>query len=265
MGWIVGLLILIIIGLLAYIFFLPKRIKKVAINEMEGRRTAFISIISHQLRTPLSVIKGFLEALSTGDQGELNQGQKEYLNDALKINKETINLVNDYLDAVRLDSDEMPVNPESLDLVKMAEEEVKKLVLLAKAYNCELVFKEPDQSLSQVAADKVKIRQVIENIIANAIKYTSGKGQAIITLEEDNGGVVFHCRDNGVGIPADQQDEIFTKFFRAKNVINKDTKGSGLGLYLARMIVKALGGRIWLNSKEGRGTTVSFRLPKYTN
>lgn len=268
MTWIALIFIIISLAAFFYILFLRQKNIELGKNEMkkmEDRRSAFVSIISHQLRTPLSVIKGYLEALSTGDQGQLNPGQKEYLDDALKINLETIKLVNDYLEFVRLDSEHIPVKPESMDLAKMVEDEVKKMSLLARAYNCELNYQSLGKPLSPVMADPIKIRQVIQNIIANAIKYSSGRGQAKVFLEEETDFIIFHCKDAGVGIPADQQPDIFTKFFRAKNVINKDTKGSGLGLYLAKMIVTALGGKIWLESVENRGTTVSFSLPKYSS
>jgi len=267
MTWVAIVLLIILGGVIFYIAQLRQRIvhiRKDEIKRMEVRRSGFISIISHQLRTPLSVIKGYLEALLTGDQGSLTEGQKEYLDDALKINKDTIKLANDYLDAVRLDSEKMSVKPQPLDLTKVVKEEIEILRLLAKAYNCELKFEEPPRPLPKAMADPIKIRQVIENIMANAIKYTSGRGRAIITLEEKGNNVLFKCQDIGVGIPADQQAEIFTKFFRARNIFQKDTKGSGLGLYLAKTIIEALGGKIWIKSAEGKGTTVFFQLLKYS-
>ena len=264
MIWLVIILVVILLGEFFYIFQLRKAVKtirKEEISKTEERRSSFISIISHQLRTPLSIIKGYLEGLLTGDQGELKAGQKEYLTDALKVNKETIDLVNDYLAAVRLDSEAMKVNPKPLDLTNLVEEEVKKLHSLAMAANCDLEFIKPDQDLPKVLADPIKIRQVIENILTNAIKYTAGHGQAIIKLTKEDNNIIFSCQDKGLGIPQDQQAEVFTKFFRAKNVLDKDTQGSGLGLYVAKIIIEALGGKTWIESKEGQGTKVSFSLP----
>jgi len=256
--WWFYLIILIIFFVALYVFIQSTRRR--AMKRMEEQRAAFVSIISHQLRTPLSVIKGFLEALSTGDQGQLNDGQAEYINEALKINLETIRLVNDYLEVVHMTPEDMPVKQESFDLSVMAGEAVQAMSLLARAHNCEF-FYTPSDKIPPVMADRVKVRQVIDNILANAIKYSSGRGRIEVSLTADDGYVTFNCRDNGVGIPADQQSDIFTKFFRAKNVINKDTKGSGLGLYLAKIIITALKGEIWLESKAGAGTTVSFNLP----
>lgn len=266
MIWIIVILFIILVAAIYYIISLRDQLKKVEKNELkklEEKRSSFISIISHQLRTPLSVVKGYLEALSTGDQGELNEGQQDYLNDALKINKESIKLVNDYLEAIRLDTKELMVKPEEIDLVQLTKTINERLLILAKAYNCRIELLEPEKELSHVKADRIKIQQVIENIIANAIKYSDGKGEIKINIKQDDKFVIFECRDRGIGIPADQMSEIFTKFFRAKNIIQKDTQGSGLGLYLAKEIIETLGGKIWVESVENKGTTVSFKLPVY--
>jgi len=265
MTWyLVIFLIIVIVGLVIYISSLRKKIiiiKKEEIKKMEDRRSGFISIISHQLRTPLSVVKGYLESLAEGDVGQLDSTQQEYVDDALKINKETIKMANDYLDAARLDATAIDVKPEPVDLLVVVKEAVEKLQILSRAYNCELKFVEPGQKIPIVTADKIKIKQVIENIIANALKYTSGKGSATISLEAQDNKVSFICQDTGIGIPADQMDDLFTKFFRAKNVIHKDTKGSGLGLFFAKSIIEALDGEIDVQSEENKGTKVTFKLP----
>ena len=264
MATLIFILFIILLGAIFYISYLQQRVSKIRqeeIKKTEERRSSFISIISHQLRTPLSIIRGYLEALVTGDQGKLNDGQREYLDEALKIDLDTIKLVNDYLKAVRLDTEEIVVKLEPLDLYAIVKMEVNKLAPLAKASNCELKLIEPSNNLPKVLADPIKIKQVIENILTNAIKYTDGKGQATISLSYQEGKVQFLSKDNGVGIPQGEQEEIFSKFYRGKNVIGKDTQGSGLGLYLAKMIIKALHGKIWLVSEENKGTSVYFQLP----
>jgi len=254
-----------LIGLIIFCAILKKKLRTVrqdAIRIMEERRSGFIAIISHQLRTPLSVIKGYLEGLLTGDQGVITDGQKDYLQDALKVNRDTIELVNDYLNVVKLDSEEMKLNKQEADLTELAVAEVKKLNSLARASNCILEFKQPQKALPVISVDVIKLKQVIENILTNAIKYSGGKGKAIIALEDRESEVVFSCKDNGIGIPTDEQEAVFTKFFRAKNILRKDATGSGLGLYLARMVVAAHGGKIWFESEENQGTTVFFSIPK---
>lgn len=239
-----------------------RTVRRDAIRTMEERRSGFISIISHQLRTPLSIIKGYLEGLLTGDQGAVNDGQKEYLQDALKVNRETVELVNDYLNVIKFDSEEIRLNVTEADLSELVAAEVAKFDSLARASNCILEFQPPRKQLPKVSIDVIKLKQVIENILTNAIKYSGGKGRAIISLEDREKEVIFSCKDNGVGIPADEQEAIFTKFFRARNILRKDATGSGLGLYLARVMVTAHGGKIWFESEENKGTTVFFTIPK---
>lgn len=265
MNWLLIILLSLAIVELFYIVSLRKSIKRIELKEikkMEERRSGFISIISHQLRTPLSIIKGYLEALSTDDLGPLTGEQKEYVNGALTINEDTIDLVNDYLQAIRFDTETIDVKREAVDLTSVVREEVSRLSSLARAANCELTVQEPPP-LPKVTADLIKIRQVVENVLVNAIKYSGGRGKAVVTLTKQDGAVRFSCQDNGLGIPRDQQAELFTKFFRAQNILKKDTKGSGLGLYLAKRIIETLGGKIWIESEEGRGTTVFFQLPLY--
>ncbi len=254
-----------LIGLVIVCAILMQKLRTVrqdAIQTMEERRSSFVAIISHQLRTPLSIIKGYLEGLLTGDQGSITDGQKDYLQGALKVNRDTIELVNDYLNVVKLDSEEIELNKQEADLTELVAAEVKKLNSLARASNCILEFKQPQKALPVVSIDVIKLKQVIENILTNAIKYSGGKGKAIILLEDQENKVVFSCKDNGIGIPADEQEAIFTKFFRAKNILRKDTTGSGLGLYLARVVVTAHGGAIWFESEENQGTAVFFSIPK---
>ncbi len=257
-------LIVLVIVLGYYVLHLRRKSRQQAqeeIKKMEERRSGFVSIISHQLRTPLSIIKGYIEALATGDQGQLNEGQREYLNDALAISQDSVNLVNDYLEAVKMDIEQMTLKKESVDLVQLVRSELDKLRPLALASNCEIEFNPRAGETLGVSVDVIKIKQVIENILTNAIKYSQGRGHATISLEKKGGQVIFSCHDTGLGIPKDQQAELFTKFFRAKNIVHRNTKGSGLGLYLTKIIVEAHGGHIMVASQENQGTTVQFTLP----
>ncbi|MBU0597368.1 HAMP domain-containing histidine kinase [Patescibacteria group bacterium] len=266
MHWIIIILLfLALIAALAYLLSLRKRLATICKDEIEkteNRRSAFISIISHQLRTPLSIIKGYLESLLTGDLGKTSPGQKEYLTEAYDINIDSIKMVNDYLNVVRLDSENMAVDLKPVDFVQLVENTIRRLTPLAKASNCELIFEKPAKMIPPVKLDIIKIKQVIENALTNAIKYIGGKGSATVHVIDKGETIEFSCRDTGVGIPEDQQDEVFTKFFRAKNVINKNTKGSGLGLFLSKIIIDAHKGKIWIESEEGKGTTVRFEIPK---
>lgn len=231
------------------------------IKNREAKRTEFISIVSHQLRTPLSILRGYLESLQSEDQGKLTPEQKEYVADALRINGSMIHLINDYLSAAQLDNGTLEVHPEPAQLEDLAKEIVLSLTPFAQASNCELVYEEPRGKLPGLQIDTIKIKQVIENIVTNAIKYTGRGGSVHVRLREDNKGVELTCEDTGVGIPKAQQEDIFTRFFRGHNVIGKDTQGSGLGLFIAKVIIDTSGGRIWFESEEGKGTTMHIWLP----
>ena len=242
-----------------------RKIKKIkipkAVKVKEEKRVGFVSIISHQLKTPLSIVKGYLEGLLTGDQGKINPGQKEYLKEALEINKETINLVNDYLKYCQLTTGNIEVNPKWTSLENVVDDVVKQMTPLAKSSNCEIDYKKPKGKLPKVYVDLIKIKQVIQNILTNAIRYIKRTGKIIVRIKREKNDIIFSCQDNGVGIPKSEQKEIFTRFFRGKNVISLDSRGSGLGLYLARLVIESSGGKIWFNSKEGKGTTFYFSLP----
>lgn len=230
-------------------------------QKAEEKRVGFVSIISHQLKTPLSIIKGYLEGLLTGDQGQLNSGQREYLTEALEINKETIDLVNDYLKYCQMDTGNIDVNPQWVSLEDVTEEVIEKMTPLAKSSNCEINYEKPKEKLPKVYVDLIKVKQVVQNILTNAIRYIKRAGRIIVKVKKSKNDIIFSCEDNGVGIPESEQKEIFTRFFRGKNVIKMDAHGSGLGLYLARVVIESSGGKIWFKSKENRGTKFYFSLP----
>ncbi len=227
----------------------------------EEHRTSFISIMSHQLRTPLTIIKGYLESLLTGDRGELNEGQHEYMSEALSINNEMIDLVNDYLNVTQMEKGKVAIHREPVDLAEMVGDVVDEMQTFSRAVNTTLAFRKPASPLPHALVDPIKLRQAIQNILSNALKYSKKGGAATVTIEQKGATLLLTCRDDGVGIPKDQQNELFTKFFRARNVLQRDAKGSGLGLFVAKLFVEASGGRIWLESVEGKGTAVFCSFP----
>lgn len=234
------------------------------IKKSEEQRTEFISIVSHQLRTPLSIVRGYLEALLSEDQGKLTPPQAEYLSDALRINSNMIDLINDYLNAAQLEDNTITVHAKAADFGELIDEVVQSMIPFAKASNCELRYDKPKEKFPKAKIDTIKLTQVIENIISNAIKYT-GKGGTITTsLRNDENYITFVCKDTGLGIPKDQQPEIFTRFFRGRNVLGRDTQGSGLGLHTSKAVVTASRGKIWFESEEGKGTTMFVSVPVAT-
>lgn len=222
--------------------------------------TETVSIVSHQLKTPLSVIKGYVEVLLSGDLGKINEGQREYLNDVFENTTQMISLIKDILDVTKIEEGKMEFSPESTNLTEIVKEIVKEFSFLAKAKNCELSFNLPE-NLSLVNVDPGKIKEVVSNLISNAINYNKRKGSVKVSLFEKRKRVVFCCQDTGIGIAQKEKNKMFTKFFRSERAIPIIASGSGLGLFISKAIIKESGGKIWFESKIGKGSTFCFSFP----
>lgn len=228
---------------------------------IERMKTEFVSISAHQLRTPLSAIKWTLRMLLDGDLGKLSKEQLDFLEKTYQSNERMIDLINDLLNVTRIEEGRYIFKPVSIQLEDLCkeiianfhEEIVRKQILLG--------FLTPNKNLPPVKVDVDKIKLVIENLIDNAIKYTKSGGNVTISLKGDIKEVEFEVKDSGVGIPADQQKRIFSRFFRGANIVRLDTTGTGLGLFIAKNIIDAHRGKIWFESKENKGTTFHFTLP----
>lgn len=227
---------------------------------VEKLKTEFVSLAAHQLRTPLSIIKWYLSMLKKGDFGKLTKKQVDAVGKTFINNERMVSLVNDLLDVARIE--------EGRYLYKVAAADIGEIVTLAiNNYKSEIEhkkikvsFKNPDD-LPHLTLDTEKIKLAIQNFIDNAIKYSPEGGKIEITLRSDGRNVEFKIQDFGMGIPKDQKDRIFTKFFRGDNAVKINTVGTGLGLFLAKNIIEAHGGRTWLESEENVGTSFYFSLP----
>src|SRR3989338_2254869 len=211
-----------------------------------------ISIISHSLKNPIAVLRGYLESLLGGDCGAINLSQKEYLGDAL------FNLN----DASRIETGEYKLNMQLVSLEEISFKVLSEFYQWAQAANCKIVFKK-QKDLPSVLTDPVKVRKVIENLISNAIKYNVGQGtiEVSLLLKAGQKEIIFSCKDNGIGIDQSDHKKIFTKFFRSEKAIEIDPSGSGLGLYINKAIIELSRGRIWFVKNKKRVMTFSFALP----
>ncbi len=220
-------------------------------------RNDFVSFVTHQLRTPLSGIKWMLElARETGDADE----KASYVEDARESADRLIGLVNDLLDASRLESGKLQVTLEPVRLRQLTYDVVADVATLVREKGHTLdVECEPDIPVSML--DAQLLRQVILNLLSNAIKYTPAGGTIAVRIGRDGSALRWSIRDSGIGISEDSQKRLFEKFFRADNAHTVDTEGTGLGLYLVRLIVERLGGTIACESEVGRGTLFHFTLP----
>jgi signal transduction histidine kinase len=230
------------------------------IARLNKMKSEFVSVASHQLRTPLSAIKWETELLLTKLDKGLNEKQRSGIEAINSLTNRMTRLVNDLLDVARIDQGRLILKKSCFDLSAVAQENVNNLMLLAKAKNTELIFRNSPGPMF-VVGDAEKLGLAAENLISNALKYIMGRGRVEISVHKKAGRVIFSSKDNGVGIPEEQQSQVFKKFFRSDNVVKYRTEGTGLGLYIAKNIIEQSGGSIWFQSKEGIGSIFSFSLP----
>lgn len=228
---------------------------------VERMKTEFVTLAAHQLRTPLSAIKWALGMMLDGDLGEITQEQKSFIEKTYKSNERMIVLINDLLDVTRIEEGRYLFRPVLTQFDSIVEFVVNSSKEEAQRKNISLEFKKNPKPLPKVMLDVEKIRLVIQNFIENAIRYTPSGGKIIISLKVGGKEIEFSINDTGVGIPQDQRARVFSKFFRASNVIRMETEGSGLGLFIAKNIIEAHGGKTRFESEEGKGTTFYFTLP----
>lgn len=220
-----------------------------------------VSIVAHQLKNPISILRGYLEALLSKELGEINPKQTEYLEDSLENLKTMRKLIDDLLDISRIEEKKYFLNLKKISLEDLIKEIIDNMLLWAKALNSKIVFA-AENNLPPALADSLKIRQVVENIISNALKYRgAGPGEIDINLKKRGKFVLFSCRDKGIGIAKKDSPKIFSKFYRSKEALGLDPSGTGLGLYINKAIVGLSGGKIWFEKNKGPGATFYFTLP----
>lgn len=225
-------------------------------KELDRIKSDFVSTVSHDLRSPLTAILGYVELLER--VGPINERQQSFIRRVQTSVRNITELINDLLDLGRIESgfDERKV-PLSLPKVVQYSVESVNSKVLEKGHD--LSVKVPD-TLPNVVGDSVRLRQVIDNLLGNALRYTPEGGKISITATEENEQIILRVSDNGFGIPAVDRPHIFEKFYRASNVI-EDISGSGLGLAIVKSIVENHQGRVWVDSVEGEGTTFTVVLP----
>lgn len=229
------------------------------LKNLDEMKSEFVSLASHQLRTPLTSIKGLISMMLEDSWGPLNSDQRKYLVQVYQSEERLLALIENLLDITRIEAGKEEFNLQPVDIFEITKEMVQELIPQTEQKGIYLNITQK-KSLPLVKADSLKIRQVIQNLIENAIKYTQ-KGGVTVAFKKEGDFVIFSVADTGMGVPVAQQPYLFQKFQRGEGKV-RYIGGAGLGLYWAAKIITAHGGKIWVSSEgEDKGSTFFFSLP----
>ena len=229
-------------------------------TELDRMKTEFIATVTHELRTPMTSIKGALGLVLGGAAGDLPPEARELLTIARNNTDRLIRLINDILDISRIEAGKMEIRRAPLSPADVVRRAVEEMNAFARQRNITLTTDVPE-GLARVMADADRLHQVLDNLISNAIKFSPQGSEVLIRARETGDGVRFDVIDRGPGIPADQTGLIFERFYRVDNAASRKTGGTGLGLTICKAIVEEHGGQIWVESALGEGSTFSFTIP----
>lgn len=231
------------------------------LKELDSAKSEFMSIASHQLRTPLAGIVGYLSMILDGDYGKIDNSQQKIVSEVFAASQRLVRLVNTFLNVTRIEAGRFTLSFVNVNFVDLVRGEVMELQPTADKKNVKLVYEEPkDKNLMAMVDDK--IRDAVLNLIDNAIKYTPD-GTVTVRLEKEGKDMLhYSVKDSGVGISKDEVDNLFQKFVRGSGIAKIQPNGSGLGLYIVKKIVEGHGGKVWAESEgEGKGSTFNIRIP----
>jgi PAS domain S-box-containing protein len=231
-------------------------------QEVDLMKSEFISLASHQLRTPLSAIKTYAHMMAEGYMGELNDDQKQSLKTIIGASNRMNELISTLLNVTRIESGSIAIMPKTVHIDSVVREVLPELLLMAEVKHIIVDLKTRESPQNKIKTDPLIVKEVITNLVSNAIKYTQNGGEVKIIVKPRKRDILIEVHDSGWGIPSHAQDQIFSKFFRGQNIIKRETTGIGLGLYLVKGLIDILGGKIWFTSKERIGTSFFFTLPK---
>ncbi|QDK46817.1 histidine kinase [Bdellovibrio sp. ZAP7] len=269
-GWWITMAAPLLAGFLVYYFFIPYRLiienrrsweyyqKNKLLSQVEELKTNFISMMSHDLKTPIARIQGMTDVI-LADQVQLSTQQREAVDTIKHSSDDLLKFISSILNYGKIQSEGVELHMQTKDINNVLQEVIRKHEFLAKVKRIQIVSElEP---LFPIRMDPDLMRQVLSNLVENAIKYSPDDTKILVTSEERDERVVIQVSDQGPGIPEDELNNIFMKFFRSKNVKSTQIKGSGLGLYLAKYFTELHKGRIFVESKDGKGSTFTVELP----
>ncbi|MBN1263957.1 MAG: PAS domain S-box protein [Anaerolineales bacterium] len=233
----------------------------IRLRELDRLKSNFLANVSHELRTPLNSIIGFAELLVDGLAGDLNDQQNEFINDIHSSGKHLLDLINDILDLSKIEAGRMEIHPEPLDFAELIEETIASISHLFKQKG-QILRIEVSENLPEVKADRVRIKQVLLNLLSNAYKFTLEKGSVTLKAGRlDSSALLVSVSDTGIGIAEEDYDSVFAEFQQVDSSATREIQGTGLGVPISRRIIEMHGGRMWMESVLGEGTTFTFILP----
>lgn len=228
---------------------------------LDQTKDDFISMASHQLRTPLTSVKGYVSMVMEGDVGKITKQQHKLLDQAFLSSQRMVYLIADLLNVSRLKTGKFVIEAKPTNLADLVEGELSQLTETIKAKKLRLTYKKP-KNFPLIMLDDTKTRQVVMNFVDNAIYYTPENGKIDVIVEEKDKTVEFRVVDNGIGVPKSEQHNLFGKFFRAGNARKARPDGTGLGLFMAKKVIIAQGGTLIFKSEENKGSTFGFSFEK---
>ncbi len=236
------------------------RASNTQLRHLDTTKDEFLSMASHQLRTPLTSVKGYLSMVLEGDAGTITDAQKHLLSEAFMSSERMVHLIHDFLNVSRLQTGKFTLEKRPIDLKKLVHNEVESLKHVAETRHMKLKL-ESSGTLPLLNIDENKIQQVVMNYIDNALFYSHENTVIDVQLEATADQVELRVVDTGIGVPINEQAHLFTKFYRASNARKQRPDGTGVGLYLAKKVIVAHGGEVLFTTKEGQGSMFGFRLP----
>lgn len=233
-------------------------------EELEQMKLDFVSMASHELKTPLTSIVGYLSVFLNENKNTVPKESLDLLDKAFVASTQLQTLIANLLSVNKIEKEQLSVSPEPVEYLPILSKAVTDLSSLANQKNIVLTLIPPNEALPKVLADPIRIGEVITNLVANAINYTNPNGKVEVFVKVSPNEVLTAVSDNGVGIPKEAIPHLFNKFFRVSNQLQQASKGTGLGLYIAKSIIEKLHGKIWVESEVGKGSKFYFTLPIVT-
>jgi signal transduction histidine kinase len=230
------------------------------LQRLDESKDEFISMASHQLRTPLTSIKGYISMVLDGDMGEITPQQRKVLEEAFASSQRMVYLIGDFLNVSRIQTGKFMLEKSQVQLAHIIKDEIEQLKDTAAARHIKLAYTAPEH-FPILELDENKIRQVMMNFIDNAIYYSPPDTTITVSIVKRQSDITFKVEDQGIGVPKEEQHQLFTKFYRASNARKQRPDGTGIGLFMAKKVIVAHGGSIIFETREGKGSTFGFRLP----